>query len=323
MKIYLHIGTEKTGTTTLQYFFKKNENILNEFGFSFYCNSNKPYYEDSNLSTGHFPLVAAFMQHCPDFVTENKFQHAHSAWNELKTDILKKNKHAIISAEHFSSRLHHISDLTQLRDTLNMFDVNIICYIRRQDELALSTYSTKILSGHRHPFNEEKISTLSPFYNYDLMLKPWISVFGKKNISVIKYDKACLTDQDICRDFLMQIGISEFQSFNFITPKNKSLDASQLQLIRQMNNYLPAYGESNEEHFRNAVSMRMEILPLLANGRPLATLLSDHEREKILRKFYASNKKIERLFMKKNTLSDWLIKSKPFHNPFYAVANAP
>jgi hypothetical protein len=296
-KIYLHIGTEKTGTTTLQYFLKKNELMLNELGFSFYCETNKPYYEETYTSRGHFPLVAAIMNQCPDFVTEKKFSTRSIAFKQLKVDMQRKNKHAILSAEHFSSRLHSITEIKKLHDALNFGEIKIICYIRPQDELALSSYSTYIKSGGRSLFNVESINKHSPFYNYSIMLKPWVKIFGAKNILLKKFEKSKMRHQDICHDFLGTIGIDVYDKFLFPEPMNLSLDASQLELLRIMNLYLPAFGEKTEADYHEAQALRKNIAPLLAKGKPLSSLFNAADRDFLLKEFSQSNKEIEHLFV--------------------------
>lgn len=296
VKIFIHIGTEKTGTTALQYFLKQNENILNQFGFSFYCETNKPYFEETSFSPGHFPLVAGMMNACPEFVSEKKFATATLGLQQLKVDILKKRKHAIISAEHFSSRILDTKKIAQLHHALDLFSIKIICYIRPQDELALASYSTQIKSGERRPFNPHSINKDSPYYNYSKMLEPWIKIFGKDNIILKKYNKHRLLQQDICRDFLKTIGIDEFSAFTFAHYKNKSLDASQLEVLRTINQYLPAFGEKSKCDYDEAQTLRYEIVPKLTKGKPITSLLSPYDRDLLLKKFNRSNKKIEHLF---------------------------
>ena len=67
-KVFLHIGTEKTGSTSLQFFLLNNERLLNTLGFSYYCNDEKPYFE----SHGHFPLAACFSPDTTDYCSEEK-----------------------------------------------------------------------------------------------------------------------------------------------------------------------------------------------------------------------------------------------------------
>lgn len=172
MKIIFHIGMPKTGTTSLQYYLFKNKNNLMPNGFIYepeiFTNQ-----ENSLGSTNH-----------NDFgmnIINNPDKTIHTLLDRLKFHDNKSNYY-IISAEvavvYFSEK--HIKFLY---DNLHEHDIEIVLYIRRQDDFIESFYKTCIQCGMCFSI-DEAIKLCNP--DYDDIVKKWKQ---NKNIKVhvVKY----------------------------------------------------------------------------------------------------------------------------------------
>ena len=152
MKAIVHIGTEKTGTSSIQLFLRRNRRALEARGYHFLQSAGKtnnwalPAYctEQSRFDDfDRFPEVEAGMSleaFRRDFI--GRFEE------ELRS--LPGNVHTVvISSEHFHSRLRTDKEMSNIRDLLSSYfdDIRIICYIREQAETCASWYSTSMKSG--------------------------------------------------------------------------------------------------------------------------------------------------------------------------------
>src|SRR6056297_1210260 len=58
---YLHIGLEKTGTTSVQIFLRTNSDLLEKYNLEYLGHEKKPYVH----GIAHFPIAASFYKECP------------------------------------------------------------------------------------------------------------------------------------------------------------------------------------------------------------------------------------------------------------------
>lgn len=301
--VYIHIGFEKTGTTTLQTFFKDNEALLQKAGFSYLCDNSKPYFE----GIGHFPIAGCFHSERPKFISEHKFRPSSEVLDALRKDIEQCQKHVILSCEHFSSRLHNLKYLKVIRASLPGRNVRIICYLRRQDDMALAAFSTMILSGHIDPFSiSEVIKPTADYFNYNKICSLWASVFGTDNVIVREFDRESLKDADIRYDFLNLLNIDP-GGFRFGEDKNISLDATQLEALRVVNKHLDDHHGDNRDLSHSSQDIRWLLAKYLPRGKPLHSMLAERDREVILSHFQRSNIELANVFSD----ADFLMKWKP------------
>lgn len=207
--LYIHIGTEKTGTTVLQSTFHRNRELLQE--------SSINYPAIGFYAQAQFSLVSPLIKE----ETGKKFEVAppdydvskEEAWSELVDNLNKSNciKH-IICVEHFSSRLGESSIKwigEFLKDKLeSCFKVKLITYIRRPDQYLESSFSTAIKAGDTRTFSEFKESeSRNEFrYNHLKMLSNWTEVFGHENLILRVFERNKMIDGDIVSDVLNILG---------------------------------------------------------------------------------------------------------------------
>jgi hypothetical protein len=285
--VFIHIGLEKTGTTSLQAFFTANELQLRRKGFSYLCDQTKPYFHQM----GHFPIAASFFSACPDFVPLAKFRSSTEVLAALRQDIEICTTNVILSCEHFSSRLHRREAVESIRRAIGNRPAKIVCYLRRQDELALSAYSTAVRHGRREAFTPGEVKPSVRFYNFEQILDLWSDVFGRANMIVREYDRQRLTGGDIQRDFLNLIGVDE-GDFQFHKDQNVALDGKQIEALRLINQHLSPFRKEHKAAYDIAERIRNALIDSLPRGRPLNALLSASSREDIMRRFSAMNSRV-------------------------------
>lgn len=210
MRIILHIGTEKTGTTTLQRALFENQHVLRRQGVAYIHGGNGTTAQD--LAAASLPNDVSdnfFINHGIDTLHErtrfrDKVLREYSCQLEAASRDVDT---AVISSEFFHSRLQTAGAIDQLRCLVAPFagNVRVVCYLRRQVDMVVSHYST-VLRGGGHPsFIEHVERLLKPeqyYCNYKKLLETWEKVFGRKALIVKRFDRNMLHERGIVDDFM-------------------------------------------------------------------------------------------------------------------------
>lgn len=297
-QVILHIGAEKTGSTSLQKFLTLNRGELQSRGVLF---PKAPgvenhvllaIYSSPNANTDD--LKAALNLHSKDALDEI----LSSLGEDLRQEALKSDcKFLVLSNEHCSSRLRNTSALLRLRQLILSFSesIRVILYVRRQDDLLLSTYSTSVKSGNTQPITKPNLHERFLF-DYAAMLRLWSEVFGQSNIVVRVYGQSTLVNGDIISDFVetAQLPLSPTAAPRPGDWLNKSLDFSTLEFLRLFNKYVPFIidGKLNPDRFD-----LLNALEQISAGKK--TIISSAELDAFFHTFDASNAQVANAYLGK------------------------
>lgn len=214
-RLWLHIGSHKTGTTTLQSSLRV-AGRKGKLGDWTYVHAEKM----PNLNN-----VVAIRGEGPDM-----------RW-QIKSAVLEQHippsGDCIISSERLfwlNTRRELMPLATTLRKSFD--DIKVIVYLRRQDSFALSFRKTAITIPPARRFFGCSIGALPDYlphmdrcFDYSTKLAAWESVFGAENIVVRRYEAQDLIGNDTVSDFSHVIG----QHVPSIAKRvNKSWSRSQL-----------------------------------------------------------------------------------------------
>jgi hypothetical protein len=217
--LYLHIGSHKTGTTTIQYVLAKNKNTLNEHGISFISekdDGNSSHLISYNLTDIHLDKGVSF-------------EFTESIIQQFETS----NEKAVLSAETFFW-LSSQDEVTRLKSILSQYfdKIIVIAYLRRQDQLIVSHCQESIKDANRPayfyylpqanglPFRDV---TKMSYLDYDQKLAMWERVFDKQNMRVNTFDRKYLYGNDLIKDFLLNIDFNPVLCSDTSISKNDSL----------------------------------------------------------------------------------------------------
>jgi hypothetical protein len=177
-KIVLHVGTAKTGTTTIQKLLYEKKRSLEEAGV--YCPIAGRLHPEMG---GHHLLAWSILY--PD-------KYDQSAWSLLLSELncVDEDQYPLIvlSSENFS--LLTPDNISLVHNYLEDFDVTILVYLRNQKDFMISLYKQFIKTGHYH----DEFGCFARDYidhcDYSLWLEGWISAFGINNLCVKAFDRA-------------------------------------------------------------------------------------------------------------------------------------
>ncbi len=232
----LQIGTEKTGTTTLQGFLARNRERLQARGFRY------PSFPGRLNHTGlaayamddarRDPLRGAFGVHSDSALTEFRTRFERQAEAELAGPGI-----TVFCSEHCHSRLTSPAEVRRLARLLGPhFDrIDVSIYLRRQDQVAVSLYSTRLKSGGTGTDILPRTDARDPYFNYDLSLAMWEEVFGLPHVHVRLFDRAALVAGDVVSDFLAAWGLGAPTDYLPVGNSNESINAEAQDFLRRVN----------------------------------------------------------------------------------------
>jgi hypothetical protein len=231
VKITVHIGLEKTGTTTIQGFLSRKRDALLDQGILFPVapgKSNQTLLAAAAMAGDVNIRARALKTLGPDFAADLARQ--------LEAEIAEAQPQRLLfSNEHCSSRLHTVEEVQRLRDFLAQFgdEMVILVYLRRQDEFLLSTYSTSVKSGSVKPFVIPRGRKLHARYDYRVLLELWGGVFGQAAMRPRLFQPSSWVGGDLLTDFCdaAELDVSEREA----PTRNLSLSAEGLELVRMLN----------------------------------------------------------------------------------------
>lgn len=271
--VHLHIGTHKTGTTSLQRFLDINSEQLKKYDILY--PKTGWYHHSQHLLP--FQLKGAI-----PFDVE---KISDTVWQDLIKEIKRSRlKNVILSSEIFSTL--NKSQIEILHKYLEDFEVKIYLYLRRQDELFESIYNQQI-KGWRNPkkkqvsFFLKNMKALYPHFNYFHLVKNWAEVFKSDNIIIRPYHKEYVSDT--ISDFLNLLEIDDKEQKKFQWPKNgnRSISIKALELIR-----LSKFVEEDLKVREKIFHLANKIFPPTSSNK---TLLDTEQKNKITEKFKSDN----------------------------------
>jgi len=270
-KAVLHIGVEKTGTTTIQEFLHLNRRLLSEQGIHFprfmnlrnhwklavYCGNNRR----SNQFTDLLDIDEPEKRNNWNATFSDTFNR------EIK-NIVHQYQHVIFSSEHFTSLLKDQEEIETLRAFLaqHFSTFSIIIYIRRQDLLASSMIGTKAKSGIGNGIATGNNINRRHYYNFHKTLKNWSLVFGKENICLRVFEASKLLHGDLLLDFMHAAGIKNNPDFLMPARLNTSPSAMAIEAAWQFIKIFPE--QNNPVQWKLMRDFRVELMRQVSSRFP-------------------------------------------------------
>jgi hypothetical protein len=288
MKVILHIGWHKTGTSAIQYLLHVNRALLRE--------KWRLNYPEAGIYDRRAHHVAAWKL-IPRFDSlMRRMGHAETPGStELFRAMLRETAERGCTAMLISSEvLSQIQDydLARLAEAFEGNTVEIVGYVRRQDRYLESRYNQWVKGRRRlsvgiMPFAQDFLGTKA--LDYHDHFGRWAAVFGRESLKVRLYDRASLRRGDVRLDFIDALGIEEHGLDFEDEPRNVSLTFSGVQFLRRFNSIPLDAGR--RRHVLRALDEH-------AGKHPGHTsLFLPHERLAIMDEFRESNRLFARAFL--------------------------
>lgn len=320
----IHIGTEKTGTSSIQRFLSANRQQLLSEGivYPLRCGAEGGSQTAFVAASQRRPWTTRLGRGLG--ITSPVTQQA--LREELSKNIADCATRSplgrlLISSEHFHSRMVDIDEIATLKKLLEPYveSFRVIAYLRRQDRLAVSAFSTKIQSGTVNPVLFPEIANNGDhlhYFDYLQLYRKWSEVFGGKSIIFKIFDRREFEEGDLLVDFASMVGF-KLNGKILLGRANESIDQHGLDFLLQANKLMASERGSVPRTTLHALISRLRA------GK--ASLATKAEAKAFYQRFTASNMELQqRAFpARSGTLFDDDFSEYPdniLHEPDYASA---
>lgn len=250
-KLYLHIGYHKTGTTAIQACLYEDHRLFLKHGY-------------------HYPLISLRKHAHHNLAWEMRKFHRFSRQDGTLADLVKEIEriHAprvIISSEEFCKC--NEAEIQTLAQGLQAYDVTVIAYLRRQDQLLQSSWAQVTKTGNQTASFSEWVDSLEggqttiaelrqeriiPPLDYAAAIAQWAAAFGQENIRIRPYERSQM-HPNILVDFMQTCDLQdsswlpESQQHN-VSPGIKTLETIRYLSIRLRENHGLELGKQKPSH---------------------------------------------------------------------------
>jgi hypothetical protein len=293
--VVLHIGTMKTGSSSVQQHLMSNRDRLRNEGVL---------YPTPPGAGRHFDLGLAVKT--PAQLEENK------DWRRIRS--------RYSSAEQFRRRYRRrllaelgdsdaprvlfsdealcgatVGEVRRLRALLDGFaeSVTVLVYLRRQDDLLLSRYQQAVRSGEFRRMPEWLAREPDEAYDYRTMLARFRTVLRPDAVVVRRFESAAFEGGSLYQDFLAAIGVqvpaAELAS---VATQNEGLGADAVEFLRLLNVLLTERGVPRVE-----IRHRPLVERLWAEPAGPSLSLSDEAMDEFTARWSAANEEVAREYL--------------------------
>lgn len=288
--LYLHIGQEKTGTTSIQSFLHTNRAALLANGI----------FVPRTLGRENHKALAAygFDDVSSDIaVTSIRQQHPGGTPAAFRVGVAAalaeevaatEARIGVISSEDLS-RLYSAREVGRVVDLLRPLcrDLKIIVFARRQDLLASSRYYSLILGGSR---NNQVLpppgQPLPAYYDYAHNIGLWADALGEANVILSRFPEApSESGFNSVRHFCSLLGI-DAADYRMVRPQHVSLDAVNQIILQNYNALTQTPDPAGIKWLKEELGAE--------NDRRLRYIPSQAQAEQFYRRVHADNQALFR-----------------------------
>lgn len=271
--IYIHIGTHKTGSTTIQHALKNTSQA-----------------ESVNW------IYSGFTKTLGDLMKAMQYDNA--LVKRLKVEIQGKMLHAksvkakrlILSSETLSGLpqigyLNSNAVFSMLRDATSQYDTKIVIFFRRQDSFVESFYTQMIHEGEGLEFESFLKQVSSPdALNYSRMLDELSAAFGEQSLIVKSYHESSKIGLIDNFSEIIESNLPLYSTKDY----NLSYSHHAVEIAKICNKSLSQKGKHHLRHTLQSV--------LAKNRKEPFIYFTDEERTRFLNKYQLSNREVANRF---------------------------
>jgi hypothetical protein len=290
-KLIIHIGAGKCGSSAIQAYLGANSAALRAQGIVVPGMDLTPNSQISGQQINFFFNLRDVSQsdNLPQQpIRPDAPQVVRRRLAMLKEEMIKSNWHTLIlSAENLSD----VRAYSQLfAEEKAHFDVQIVAYIRRQDEYLASAWGQWYVKAYAS-IDEYLSARMLVDANWHAMLAPWVQAFGRERVHVRVFDRKSLHNGDVVDDFIKVTGLPVDAHHRKMGVVNESNDERLIALAHHLQ------GEFSSIHDTSFYDVMNGVLGKDNRREKSKPYLFDLKiRSKIMNTYFESNEKVKETF---------------------------
>ena len=233
--IVLHIGSGKTGTSTIQRVLRRNPDALRAAGLLYprtpgvvrhtklglFVRPDDELARHTDWLTGDYGAIAEFRK---DFR------------RQVEREIGRSGAARVVFSDEglFSAGDRTIRRMRRFTGRIGR-QVRLVVYLRRQDDHLISRYQQVVKMGEITPLTTWMLQDWEGTYDYHLRLRSWQELRPAAFV-VRRFERERMVDGSLVTDFLDAAGIElDEAQLTHTEPRNESLGAEAIELLRILN----------------------------------------------------------------------------------------
>ena len=245
MDCIIHIGTGKTGTTSIQNVLSRRRAALQRAGVL---------YPETRGRTNHEAAAVFAAEFEPGF-TPRKARGVRDAAaleafrTELRQSLQEEIRQSgcnrvILSNEHLFEKVRTPEQAARIRDLIGLppGQVRIVLYIRPQPDMAAATYAELLRMGSTPPGYDKFLQSrrTQALLDYAGGIGAWAAEFGDAAITLRVFERARLTGGDVVTDFAEAAGldpalVAPGPDIAAVGTSRQSFDAAAVAFLKRFN----------------------------------------------------------------------------------------
>ena len=292
----LHIGTEKTGSSSIQKFLKTNQKLLSESGTEIPKTLGDGIHYKLQLMANSDEFQDDFLRNLGLHRDMDKRKKAIAQWRkEFKDEIDNSTTmNWIISCETLHSRLTTEEEIEKLKTILEpLFEViNVLVYLRNPVELMTSRANEYVKSGFILEIPRPAEQQGFDICNHEHTIKTWRNRIGQGEFMPRLFDRSFLKNKDLIDDFCSCCNIDRSKLIG-VQRQNSSMPYYCAKLISEVNRYVPRRWVDG-----TLIKSRWELVNLMRKALKSGSVLQAEDKTiETYRKYYqASNEWVRKEF---------------------------
>lgn len=290
-RVVIHIGSTKTGSSALQTALFKRRAELSARGVHY--SRHGVHFNHEGVPSGAHHLFSAaihpgaWRMHMGDIPEDREAYFRHTA-AQMKSDAASEDARTIVVSSEYWWGSFPVPMYRAIHAALAPAEFEIVAFIRRQDEWAMSSYLQAVKSGETRDFRdwaERALFKPGSGLNYFRVINRWAYLLGASKVHVLRYQDV---KDNVFAAFCDTLGVDVDRTIP-VARVNPSPSAEGVAKLLQINR-----SDLADEAKRAA---RSQVMGTHRASGPLAMLLTQEERETTFRESRESDALIARRFL--------------------------
>jgi hypothetical protein len=236
--LVLHIGTGKTGSSSIQYFLDQNRDGLADLGHLYPKSPGRR----RHTRLGLYIRPDGMLDDAPGW-RRQRFSSPTSFRRAFRRRLFKEMNEAGLSRLLFSDETLYGSPVPALQGLRRFTDriarsVRLVVYLRRQDDHLVSRYQqlVKAAGETRRLTERTQQFEMTNTYDYYARLSTWRRLVEPDTFVVRRFERESFVDGSLHQDFFDAAGIeARADEMQQVEQVNESLDAEAVEFLRLLN----------------------------------------------------------------------------------------